>query len=92
MKPRSAGWSSGILAATFTAGPIRRGTWHVIVGPYTVAPQGLNWTITVTLAFGPDGAPFVPNHAPRRAAGRGRAWYRGDMHLHTVHSDGRRTP
>jgi hypothetical protein len=46
----------------------------------------------VTLEFGPDGPAFVPSHAPRRAAGRGRSWYRGDMHLHTVHSDGRRTP
>jgi len=48
--------------------------------------------VTVTLDFGPDAAPFVPHHAPTRAAGRGAAWYRGDMHLHTVHSDGRRLP
>jgi predicted metal-dependent phosphoesterase TrpH len=96
------GWSGGFrteftISASdatpgYLPGPVRRGTWHVIVGPYTVAPAGLNWTITVTLGFGPDGSPFVPRHAPRRAAGRGRAWYRGDMHLHTVHSDGRRTP
>jgi hypothetical protein len=66
--------------------------WHVIVGPYKVAPQGLQWTVTITLDFGPDGTPFQPHHAPLRAAGRGRAWYRGDMHLHTVHSDGRRLP
>jgi hypothetical protein len=96
------GWSGGFrteftISASdatpgYLPGPIGAGTWHVIVGPYTVAPQGLNWTVTVTLEFGPDGPAFVPRHAPRRAAGRGRAWYRGDMHLHTVHSDGRRTP
>jgi predicted metal-dependent phosphoesterase TrpH len=96
------GWSGGFrteftISASdatpgYLPGPVRAGTWHVIVGPYTVAPQGLNWTVTVTLEFGPDGPAFVPQHAPRRAAGRGRAWYRGDMHLHTVHSDGRRTP
>ena len=96
------GWSGGFrteftISASdatpgYLPGPVRRGTWHIIVGPYTVHPQGLNWTITVTLGFGPDGDPFVPRHAPRRAAGRGKAWYRGDMHLHTVHSDGRRTP
>ena len=96
------GWSGGfrteftISAADATPGylpgPVRRGVWHLIVGPYTVHPQGLNWTVTVTLQFGPQGPAFVPKHAPRRAAGRGKAWYRGDMHLHTVHSDGRRTP
>jgi len=96
------GWSGGsrdsftISASDATPGylpgPVRRGTWHILVGPYTVVPAGLNWTVTVTLDFGPDGAPFVPRHAPLRAAGRGRAWYRGDMHLHTVHSDGQRLP
>jgi hypothetical protein len=96
------GWSGGFRTeytiansdATpgYLPGPVERGTWHVIVGPYTVHPQGLNWTVTVTLEFGPDGPAFVENHAPLRAAGRGRAWYRGDMHLHTVHSDGRRLP
>lgn len=96
------GWSGGFRSgfsisaseATpgYLPGPVRAGIWHVIVGPYTVAPQGLNWTLTVTLSFGPDGEPFVPHHAPLRATGRGRAWYRGDMHLHTVHSDGKRTP
>jgi hypothetical protein len=84
--------SAGDATPGYLPGPVRRGTWHIIVGPYKVAPQGLNWTVTVTLGFGPDPAPFVPRHAPLRAAGRGRAWYRGDMHLHTVHSDGKRQP
>ena len=96
------GWSGGFRTgftvsasdATpgYLPGPIHSGTWHVIVGPYKVVPQGLNWTLTVTLSYGPDGAPFVPQPAPTRAAGRGKAWYRGDMHVHTVHSDGRRLP
>ncbi|MFG1609240.1 CehA/McbA family metallohydrolase [Actinoplanes sp. NPDC049265] len=96
------GWSGGfrteftISAAEATPGylpgPIRPGTWHVIFGAYTVHPQGLNWTLTVTLSFGPPPPPFRPKHAPHRAAGRGDTWYRGDPHLHTVHSDGRRTP
>jgi hypothetical protein len=52
----------------------------------------VTWMTTITLEFGPDGAPFRPNPAPARATGRRAAWYRGDMHLHTVHSDGRRQP
>ncbi|REF98958.1 hypothetical protein DFJ67_4983 [Asanoa ferruginea] len=96
------GWSGGFrdsftISASdatpgYLPGPVRRGRWHLILGPYRVVPQGLKWTVTVTLEFGADGPPFVPNHSPDHAAGRGKAWYRGDMHLHTVHSDGRRQP
>ncbi|MFD0575508.1 CehA/McbA family metallohydrolase [Dactylosporangium darangshiense] len=96
------GWSGGFRTgftvsasdATpgYLPGPVRKGTWHIIFGPYTVHPQGLNWTATITLEYGPDGPAFRPNPAPSRATGRGAAWYRGDMHLHTVHSDGRRQP
>jgi hypothetical protein len=76
----------------YLPGPIRPGTWHVVLGPYTVAPAGLNWTVQVTLTFAEPGPAFVPDYPPTRARGRGRAWYRGDCHLHTVHSDGRRSP
>jgi hypothetical protein len=96
------GWSGGsrenftISASEATPGylpgPIDAGTWYLILGPYTVHPQGLDWAATITLGFGPDGPPFRPQPAPLRATGRGAAWYRGDVHLHTVHSDGRRLP
>ncbi|WP_325049375.1 CehA/McbA family metallohydrolase [Saccharopolyspora rhizosphaerae] len=98
------GWSGGARdrfalsasAATpgYLPGPITPGTWHVVLGPYTVAPQGMRYRVDVTLRFGPPGAPHEPRPAPETAPARdrGRAWYRGDNHLHTVHSDGRRTP
>ena len=96
------GWSGGArdgfaisrAGATpgYLPGPVNPGTWQVVLGPYTVAPQGLAWEVEVTLGPGPVGPEFVPDPAPARATGRGRAWYRGDLHTHTVHSDGRRTP
>ncbi len=96
------GWSGGARTefaisaerATpgYLAGPVRPGTWHVALGPYTVAPQGLDYEVTVTLRYGAGGATPEPVYPPERARGRGRAWYRGDCHLHTVHSDGRYTP
>jgi hypothetical protein len=52
----------------------------------------MDWRIEVTLEAGPDAAPFEPMPSPSTAVGRGPAWYRGDMHLHTVYSDGTRTP
>ncbi|MBS2534428.1 CehA/McbA family metallohydrolase [Catenulispora sp. NF23] len=33
-----------------------------------------------------------PDFPPTRAAGRGRGWYRGDLHVHSVYSDGELTP
>jgi hypothetical protein len=96
------GWSGGArdaftVGATdatpgYLPGPVRAGTWHVVLGPYEVGPDGLDWTVTVTLDDGPDGPAFAPRPAAHHATGRGPAWYRGDTHLHTVHSDGSRTP
>jgi hypothetical protein len=87
-------FSIGNAQATpgYLPGPIEPGTWHVALGPYTVAPAGLNWTVQVNLTFGEPVPAFVPEFPPTRAKGRGRAWYRGDCHLHTVYSDGERLP
>ena len=100
--PGFRGWSGGFrteftINATeatpgYLPGPVRPGLWHVVLGPYQVAPQGLNYTVQVTLRFGTPGPAFVPAYPPRRAPGRGLSWYRGDCHLHTVYSDGRRLP
>jgi hypothetical protein len=56
------GWSGGFrdrftisaAAATpgYLPGPIEPGRWHLILGPYTVAAQGLTYTVGVTLRFG----------------------------------------
>jgi predicted metal-dependent phosphoesterase TrpH len=96
------GWSGGARdrftirrsGATpgYLPGPVDEGTWQVVLGPYAVAPEGLRWEVEVTLDDPPAGPAFVPDPAPARAGGRGRGWYRGDLHTHTVHSDGRRTP
>ncbi|MER7983408.1 CehA/McbA family metallohydrolase [Streptomyces sp. NPDC095817] len=96
------GWSGGSRTAFeisnseatpgYLPGPVGHGTWHIVLGPYQVAPQGLNYQVQVTLTYGAPG-PAAPRHfPPQRAKGHGRAWYRGDCHLHTVHSDGKRQP
>jgi hypothetical protein len=96
------GWSGGARTEFFVRaddatpgyvpGPVREGTWYVALGPYTVAPRGLSYVLTITLTYGDPGRPVEPTYPPERAMGRGRAWYRGDCHLHSWHSDGRRTP
>ncbi|WP_405948605.1 CehA/McbA family metallohydrolase [Streptomyces prunicolor] len=96
------GWSGGARTEFFLRvddatpgylpGPVHAGTWHVALGPYTVSPQGLSYELTITLTYGEPGVAPRPVYPPERARGRGRAWYRGDCHLHSWYSDGRRTP
>ncbi|MEV1022158.1 CehA/McbA family metallohydrolase [Streptomyces sp. NPDC050264] len=96
------GWSGGARTEFFVRaddatpgyipGPVRAGTWHIALGPYTVAPEGLPYEVTVTLTHGAPGKAPSRGYPPERARGRGRAWYRGDCHLHSWYSDGRRTP
>jgi hypothetical protein len=101
------GWSGGardsfVISRTratpgYIPGPVNAGTWHVLLGPYTVAPQGMAYRVEVTLrretreseGTEPD---FQPCPAPAQVHGRGPSWYRGDLHLHTVHSDGQLEP
>ncbi|WP_243726545.1 CehA/McbA family metallohydrolase [Actinocrispum wychmicini] len=95
------GWSGGardrfaINASEATPGylpgPVWPGRWQVVLGPYTVSPQGISYELDITIHSGPDGESFRPRPAPARIPGRGHAWYRGDGHLHTIHSDGQRT-
>ncbi|MGW2895242.1 CehA/McbA family metallohydrolase [Streptomyces sp. NPDC001212] len=96
------GWSGGFRTSFeigageatpgYLPGPVNPGTWNIVLGPYQVAPQGMNYRVEVTLTYGERDPAFVPHHPPQRAKGRGRDWYRGDCHLHTVHSDGKRLP
>ncbi|WP_434975493.1 CehA/McbA family metallohydrolase [Streptomyces mesophilus] len=95
------GWSGGARTEFFIRsdeatpgyipGRIRPGTWNIALGPYTVAPQGLPYEVTITLKYGEQAPTPKPTYPPERAKGRGRAWYRGDCHMHSWYSDGKRT-
>ncbi|WAL66685.1 CehA/McbA family metallohydrolase [Amycolatopsis cynarae] len=96
------GWSGGFrdrfsisrseATPGYLPGEVMPGTWNIVLGPYQIAPQGMDYRVEVTLTYGPPGPAYQPDYPPVKAAGRGRAWYRGDCHLHTVYSDGRRLP
>ncbi|MCV7349865.1 CehA/McbA family metallohydrolase [Mycobacterium parmense] len=95
------GWSGGArdgftISATdatpgYLAGPIEPGLWAVALGPVVLSPWGMTWRARVTLERGGGGAesPVVARWSPPV---RGAGWYRGDLHMHTVHSDGERDP
>lgn len=96
------GWSGGErsefmlsrLVATpgYYPGEIEAGTWNVIFGPYRVGAEGIDYTLDITLRSGEPGPAFEPNPAWNDPLNDKTGWYRGDLHLHTVHSDGDYTP
>lgn len=71
------------------SGPVQPGTWTVFVDVHRILPPDtITYTLTVTLSDAPitltpptyDGSQRVANDQP--------GWYRGDLHAHTIHSDG----
>ncbi|MEV8533803.1 CehA/McbA family metallohydrolase [Streptomyces sp. NPDC051211] len=75
----------------YVPGPVQSGQWSVALGPMVNKSSGMDWQVSVTLEYG-DPLPVLPYDAlPAAVPGRGAGWYRGDLHLHTVHSDGQRT-
>ena len=95
------GWSGGArksfrisrTSATpgYLPGPISPGRWRIALGPYQIVSPRVDYEVTVTLRFGSRGAAFDPQPAPSAVPGTGPGWYRGDLHVHTVHSDGSQT-
>lgn len=87
----------------YLPGPLPAGEWRVILGLYRVPDAGVDVTVEVQVEAGrgatgtgalrPPPAPapgrLPPRPPPRRLpALPGRRWVAGDLHAHTLHSDG----
>jgi hypothetical protein len=79
----------------YLPGPLDPGTWQVILGLHRVPPRGLAWTVSAdTTGPLPDPVAAAGAPAPMRPPSRhlpapsGLTWLAGDLHAHTVHSDG----
>lgn len=92
---RFRGWSGGnkshlVLEETsatpsYLSGPLPPGRWHLVLGVPNLRKDKIA-AYEARIWFGQDGRPTLdPTPALRRS---GLAWYRGDLHLHTGHSDG----
>ena len=95
------GWSGGARAgfmlsavnATpgYLAGPIEPGRWALALGPVVLNPLGMDWHAQITLTRGVQPSlRLAPDVHPAVRRTSQPDWYRGDLHTHTVHSDGRR--
>jgi hypothetical protein len=84
----------------YLAGAVEPGLWWVVFGLYRIPPEGLAWELTaeaITQAglldrwLGDRAAdPPAAEYPGRRVlpSNGGRQWWAGDLHTHTVHSDG----
>jgi hypothetical protein len=85
--------SSNYATPGYLAGPIEPGVWAVALGPVVLCPWGMAWEAHITMERGaPEAAPEPVVAFPPPPSICGARWYRGDLHLHTVHSDGERDP
>jgi hypothetical protein len=83
------GWAT----PPYRKGKIGAGTWHVLLGPYKVGPRGCDWRVEVWFDPGLPSAwrmsaavarRIDPDPLPEARPG----WLRGDLHCHTLYSDG----
>ncbi|TDC53654.1 PHP domain-containing protein [Actinomadura sp. KC345] len=79
----------------YLPGELEPGTWHVWLGLHRIPPEGVPYEVTVTTSGTPASPPDEtppprPERPPRRdlPAPAGMRWLAGDLHSHTVHSDG----
>jgi hypothetical protein len=77
----------------YMPGPIFAGTWHICLGAYKVAPNGCHYQVAISLRSGNNDAVIeFPERLPldytKTAAIKPDGWYRGEIHCHTVNSDG----
>jgi hypothetical protein len=87
----TAGWAT----PGYLPGPVSPGSWRVVLGLHRVPPEGLAWRVTAEPDLWVPGLPGVagvptPIRPPSRdfPAPPGLTWLAGDLHSHTVHSDG----
>ena len=78
------------LRRVFCPARSRPVTWTAVVNAHMVMPGKRASSPQIRGTFDPKAA---RGHAPRRGgcrqtARRGPGWYRGDLHAHTLHSDG----
>jgi hypothetical protein len=82
---------SSTTSSWFIPGPLPAGRWHLAQYYLQSTPSGVKYRYTVTFGYDdskpPKTMPPIPPYRPgtlRREAG----WYAGNLHTHTVHSDG----
>jgi hypothetical protein len=94
--------SRGEATPGYLKGAMAPGTWRIILGLYRVAPAGVDVTFKISITTEEQIATSLPprigssvivetsnGSAWSNPVGRqDLRWFRGDLHMHTIHSDG----
>lgn len=72
----------------YLPGPILSGEWRVMINTNLILPEAsVQYDLKIHIGFEPITG-TAPVWQPGSTNPRGPGWYRGDLHGHTVHSDG----
>jgi hypothetical protein len=88
--PKPDGWFVNQVSATpgTMPGTIPHGQWIVFILSHRIQPDiPVRYTLHIEGSYEPITDP-TSYWQPGRTASRGAGWYRGDLHGHTIHSDG----
>ena len=76
----------------YRKGKIGAGRWHVLLGPYKVGPRACDWKVEIWFDAGLrspwKSAGFSRRADPDPLPDARHGWLRGDLHCHTLYSDG----
>lgn len=97
---RFRGWSGSERTSFFLAceeatpsylpGELPAGTWRLLLGvPHIRPDQVSHYTVRIRWIPARSRACSTPGVSPPRVLKAGPGWYRGDLHAHSGHSDGR---
>jgi hypothetical protein len=94
---RFRGWSGGNKSSftvsetdatpSYLSGPLPEGTWHLLLGIASIR-EGVQANYTAKIYFSRLSAKPDVFSSFSSTVRPGAAWYRGDLHMHTAHSDG----
>ncbi|WP_131677579.1 CehA/McbA family metallohydrolase [Arcticibacter eurypsychrophilus] len=94
------GWSGGAkkeffiqadqASTGYIPGKIQAGLWNILIYPSTIIPAGMDWKLEIKLISGKENSIFRVSPTPEFINNK-PGWYRGDLHTHTLNSDGKRT-
>src|SRR5260221_3588253 len=71
----------------YIPGPLLPGAWDIMINSNLVNPgPPVTYRFDISFGFDPQPEPVKWSHGKTNP--RGKRWYRGDLHGHTIHSDG----
>ncbi len=93
------GWAGGVSSkqvhitkeeatSSYTPGPVNKGIWNVMLVPTSIKTDGYNWQLKVNLERTASSLKNFIAKPSREWINDKEGWYRGDLHMHDVNSDG----